>query len=376
LYQQTLAGVSTPAHPLTAIGGSFAGIGDVDDDGCDDFVMGCGEPTGRGVQIVVSGATGTYLRYCYGELPGDGIGYRSLDCGDLDGDGYRDFGGHNQGFAFGASRGVVRVFSSRTGQPIHQWAAQPAWKFASSAASRGVDLDGDGIGDVVVGQPVSAPFAYVGTVYGIVHTFSGRDASQVHLIMGQPGLAGTSGSIGHGVTTLKPPVGEHIGFVVVRNPTASLLLPCAEGAIVAYRGLPRTAVTLGPACPGNLPSAPNIGMKSLGPFGVRLHVSNAPANSLAVLLLGLSTSQFQGVPLPASLNHLGLPGCELRTSIELMYTGVTGTTGIASGHAALDLPFPVPLVGSGTMSLSAQWLVVGDASTFPGGMSQALEWRQ
>jgi hypothetical protein len=42
----------------------------------------------------------------------------------------------------------------------------------------------------------------------------------------------------------------------------------------------------------------------------------------------------------------------------------------------LDLPYPVPTVGQGTWTLSAQWLVLGDAQTFPGGMSQAMRWRR
>jgi hypothetical protein len=148
------------------------------------------------------------------------------------------------------------------------------------------------------------------------------------------------------------------------------------GAIVTYKGLPRTAVTLGPACAGNLTHAPNIGMASLGTTGVRLHMSNGPPNSLAMLLVGLSTTQCQGLPLPAPLDHVGLPGCSLRTSIDLVHTTLSGTTGNNLGYASIDLPFPVPAAGLGTWSLSAQWLVLGDPSTFPGGMTQAIRWQR
>jgi len=40
------------------IGNCLAKLGDIDADGCDDFAMGCAEPTGRGATVVVSGLTG------------------------------------------------------------------------------------------------------------------------------------------------------------------------------------------------------------------------------------------------------------------------------------------------------------------------------
>ncbi len=115
-------------------------------------------------------------------------------------------------------------------------------------------------------------------------------------------------------------------------------------------------------------------MSSLGPAGVRVHLSNAPPNSLAVLLLGLSTTQFLGAALPLALDPIGLPGCELRTSVELMFAVTTGTSGNDTGYAYVDINHPIPTVGNGTWSVSAQWLVVG--STFLGGMTQAIRWRR
>ena len=376
LLYQLLGDVSATANPPLTIANAFAKLGDVDDDGCDDYVMGCWEPMARGAGVVVSGRTGAYLRVCYGELPGDGIGINVSECGDLDADGYQDFVTGNGGGYF-TSRGVARAFSSRTGQLLYQWAETPPLYFTASLASRGVDLDGDGMGDILIGQPGLYPST--GNVYGDVQVFSGRNATRLHFITGQPWQAGISGSIGYASTVLRPPQGQHTGFVVVPNPN-TLNGPgstCGHdyGAIVAYRGIPRTSVLLGPACPGNLPATPNLGMSSLGPAGVRVHLSNAPPNALAVLLFGLSTTQFHGVPLPLALDPFGLPGCALRTSVELMCTVATGSTGNNAGYASLDINRPIPTVGNGTWSVSAQWFVLGDASTFPGGMTQAIRWR-
>ncbi|MFO0449891.1 MAG: FG-GAP repeat domain-containing protein [Pseudomonadota bacterium] len=366
-----------PLYPV----GEFSSIGDVDDDGKSDFVVACGETNGRGAGAVLSGATGQILRAGYGELPGDNIGWLASSCGDMDGDGYQDFM-VGSGGSPASGRAVVRVFSSRTAAVLHQWVG-PFYGWGYTMASRGVDLDGDGISDVVVGDPdfYNGPIG----VGGAIHVFSGRDGSRIASIRGQPAAAGLGGRIGSlGTTTMRPPAGERIGFVLAPNPNAMDGPGCGGthpyGAMVAYRGLPRTAVDFGRSCPGNLATSPSIGMSSVmssptATSGVRVHLSNGPANNLALLLFGLSSTQFGGVPLPLPLDGIGLPGCELWTSIELMVTTTTGSAGLASGHAAVDIPLPPPPVGQGSWSLSAQWWVLGDAATFPGGMSQALRWR-
>ncbi|MCU0863921.1 MAG: VCBS repeat-containing protein [Planctomycetes bacterium] len=381
----TLQGLAPgPSFPPLGIGLSLVKLGDVDDDGRDDFAMGASDPSGRGGAVVVSGATGQYLRICYGELPGDILGFYITDCGDLDGDGYVDFAVGNGGTP-AVSRGVVRVFSSRTGAVLRQWTKSASFvTWSSSMSSRGVDLDGDGLGDMLISDPWVGGSGG-GMPGGTVYTYSGRDGSLIHEINGQsaPGTpqAGWSGTLAAGwAILLRPRAGERIGTVVVPNNDAlfgSGSTPtCAHsyGALVAYHGLPRTAATIGPACAGNLTRPPNIGMASLGAQGVRIHLSNASPNSTALLLLGLSTTQFYGVPLPLPLDAIGLPGCQLRTAVEIACTAVAGTVGTAAGHTQLDLPIPVTTAVQGAWTVSAQWWVLGDTATFPGGMSQALRW--
>jgi hypothetical protein len=372
-----LQGAWVPPIPLS-IGRSLACVGDVDDDGADDFVMGCWESTSRGAAVVVSGRTGAYLHYCYGELAGDQVGFAVAACGDLDGDGYQEFAVGSRGNGFGSARSIVRVFSARTGQFLRQW-VHPIHgaEFGSTLAGRGADFDGDGVPDLIIGAPREShiPPPWPSTLIGAAYVYSGRDGSLLHRILGHRDVFDSQ--IGYFVNALRPGPGEARGRIVLPDYVAFVNLTCNGylGALSVHHGLPRTARELGVPCASALADAPQIGMQSLGTAGVRVHLSRAPANSLAVLLLGLSTTHFAGVPLPASLDPLGITGCSLRTSIELMHVAVTSNVH-PIGTTRLDVPLPIPVAGLGAWSISGQWWVLGDGTNFPGGMTSAVTWRR
>jgi hypothetical protein len=254
-------------------------------------------------------------------------------------------------------------------------------EFGYSMAGRGVDFDGDALPDTVVGVPgiLNGP----GFPKGALKVYSGRDASVLHF-MNQPmgPMWGSFGWIGNWVYVLRPPPGQHTGFVAMFDGTCCLVATpsgCQQiaGSVRLYRGTPRTAQVIGRSCAGNLAAAPDIGMRTIT-GGVRVSVARAPANVGAVLLAGVSTTQLaqSGAALPLALDPLGLPGCSLRTSIELVALSMTGSTGPDAGYAAVDLPYPIPAVGVGSAWVSAQWWVFGDGMTFPGGMTQAIRWRR
>jgi hypothetical protein len=373
LYQRFGNSGPRPDPNIFGIGSSLVSIGDVDGDGRDDFAMGCAvaSGSGNGAIAIVSGATGTYLRVAFGDRPNDGLGFFLAAAGDMDGDGVRDVITGNGGTP-ATTRGLVQVVSSLTAQTLFQWTRAPAQQWGNSFDSRGVDLDGDGIGDVLVND---SGFFTGTNVQGAMHVYSGRNGSELMYWTGQPTAIAGSLSLAR---TLKPAVGQHIGYAVVGNALSSHVSNgiCSHfgGSLVAYHGLPRSAVTLGPACPGTLTRTPNIGMSALGNAGVRIHLSSAPDNAFSFLLLGVSTTQYAGVALPAAMDPFGLPGCSLRTSIESIHTGVAGWSGTERGHLQLDLPLRVRAATLGGIRLSAQWLVLGLGQEFPGGMSQALSW--
>lgn len=362
-----------------AIAQEIAGLNDVDGDGCDDFVMGVFEPTGVGGAVVVSGRTGAYLQVCYGTYPNGNIGYVVDSVGDLDGDGAHDFAAGNFGTLF-VPVGIATVFASRTGAVLHQIAEPSHTGLSTSLAGRGVDLDGDAIPDLLLGAPL---YYWGGTnQQGAMYTYSGRDGTQLQWL--NQYYPNQTSKVGYWSTVLRAPVGEHTGLSIVADNHSGFVqaqLPsgnwCShmQGEIRAYRGTPRTAAILGPSCHGTLSVAPDIGMRTVA-GRVRIHLSRAPSNAPAVLLVGLSTTQHGGAALPHALDPYGFPGCVLRTSIDAAWTTTTGSQGIDAGYAYVDLPLPVAANGIGTWSVSAQWAVLGTGTEYPGGWTQAVRWRR
>lgn len=82
---------------------------------------------------------------------------------------------------------------------------------------------------------------------------------------------------------------------------------------------------------------------SLG-SNLNLSLTNGPASSPGVLLLGLSNSTWNGLPLPLPLASLGATGCTLQVSIDTSIPITTTTSGSMS--AGLPVPNVLGLYGS------------------------------
>src|SRR5690606_18400560 len=81
--------------------------------------------------------------------------------------------------------------------------------------------------------------------------------------------------------------------------------------------------------------APVAGNSSFG-----LVVSNAPAGVAGLLLIGGSTTNWAGVPLPIPLGSLGLPGCALQVAPGAILPFVTSNASDQVGAARIPLPVP------------------------------------
>ena len=54
-----------------------------------------------------------------------------------------------------------------------------------------------------------------------------------------------------------------------------------------------------------------------------LSLTNAPVNAPSVLMVGLSNTSWNGLPLPIDLGFIGAPGCAIRVSMDVMVVGQT-----------------------------------------------------
>jgi hypothetical protein len=147
-----------------------AGLGDIDGDGKDDFIVGDPRafPNGlayAGSAYVYSGATGTLLYEKTGSASSDYFGSSVTGAGDVDGDGTPDF---IVGAALSDPEGLynagsVYVYSGATGTQLCQINGfQPEDYFGTSVAGLG-DINGDGKSELVIGahEAYSGGSAYV-----------------------------------------------------------------------------------------------------------------------------------------------------------------------------------------------------------------------
>lgn len=180
-------------------GAAVAAIGDLTGDGSSEFLVGApgfddglNEDVGRA--YVFSGATGQTLHVLTGEQAGDWFGFSAGRAGDVNGDGVGDFvvGARTP---FNGRPGFAYVYSGATGQIIHVLEGEaPGTHFGFAVAgapghSAGpIGGSGDVNGDGFDDIVVGAPFhPAVGFFGGRAYVFSGSDGSLLHTFTGEAG---------------------------------------------------------------------------------------------------------------------------------------------------------------------------------------------
>jgi hypothetical protein len=165
-------------------GGAVAGAGDVDGDGVPDVAIGARLDNGAagldsGRVLLVSGTTGAVLFAREGSSAFANLGAALAAPGDVSGDGVPDLlAGMPGDDAGGEGAGSAMVLSGVDGGTLSALpGAAPGFAAGSSLATLG-DLDGDGVGELVIGAPAGPGRADVvdGTATVLLFSVSGMGA--------------------------------------------------------------------------------------------------------------------------------------------------------------------------------------------------------
>ncbi|MFQ5505597.1 MAG: FG-GAP-like repeat-containing protein, partial [Planctomycetota bacterium] len=156
----------------SGIGYAVAFVGDVDKDGFEDYAI--GEPRALNAKNVRSGSVHVFsgrdhqrIRHLFGDGADDGFGLAVSAAGDVNRDGYPDLIVGAPGLPH---KGYARVFSGRDGKILHTFSGTKPLEGHGWSVARAGDLDKDGHDDVLVGS-----WGFV--VRGTVWLRSGKDGS-------------------------------------------------------------------------------------------------------------------------------------------------------------------------------------------------------
>jgi hypothetical protein len=327
---------------INSLAQSLAKLGDINGDGCDEYITGLGDPTWYGAVAIHNGPDGEILRVVTGQNQGDYIGSGCTGCGDLDGDGLPDFAA---GGGLSGSPGSVQAFSSATGARLFTvYSGFVGDHFG--AVLRATDYDLDGVDDIVAAG------------FGGMRVVSGRDARVIAHYLPD--------STASWATFEAQPLRHDEGFphLLVRTQVLGTYLMTSR---------PRHSKMLGSGCTNVVPAGTSalLGMRELdgdsADAGRRLTLSGAAPGTPTFLLLGFA-DDYTG---PQSLAVIGMPQCSLFPSVTVIGSFVTGTTGIDRGFAHHD--FTQASTAALGVAIDAQWLTV-DASLSPAGLSNALRF--
>jgi FG-GAP repeat len=161
-------------RPGDQAGWAIADAGDVNGDGVHDVLVGAPGASGPGRASVYSGVNGERLLHVAAHAEGDRFGYAVAGVGDLNHDGHDDFmvGAPGDDHA-GTDAGQVTVFSGSDGHRMLVLRGSSGDHFGVGTDGT-ADMNGDGVGDLVAGARDAGPGHR-----GQVSVFSGKTGARL-----------------------------------------------------------------------------------------------------------------------------------------------------------------------------------------------------
>jgi hypothetical protein len=204
----------TGTHGGEHLGVALAPIGDLDDDGAPDFLVGAqqdyvdGDTAPPGYVKLISGRTGKPMYTWDGYDQGAGFGRALAVLGDIDGDRKSDF-------AVGSEDALVTVISGGTRQILYTIDPPLPRRVHNTRLCASPDLNGDGVPDLIISDPPYGPGTSAG--FGWVGAFSGSDHRTLWTREGEKEFD----VLGVSVAALGDIDGDGLGDLAVSKPRGS-----------------------------------------------------------------------------------------------------------------------------------------------------------
>ncbi|MCK6448896.1 MAG: VCBS repeat-containing protein [Planctomycetes bacterium] len=308
----------------TRFGAALAVGGDLDGDGVGEVLVGAPDDgaNAAGAVHVLSGASGNRLYSHVSPGPSDGeFGFALAFLGDLDGDGVDDYAIGDPHTA-GSSAGAVAVISGASAATMRTLTAPAGGQFGGALARAG-DVDGDGVGELVVG----APAEFVGSfTSGVVRLYSGASgvlifttlAKQQGLTFGRS-VAGLGDYDRDGLADYAAQLPAMYVGGVVKNFGAAQVISGANGLVIAELDFGST---------GPLASVGDVNFDGVPDVAIGGHAATPPFTTLVLGRCDAPTAYCTGKPnslgcLPAT-SYSGAPSASIGPDFVVAASNVRG----------------------------------------------------
>lgn len=219
----------THATPGEGAARSVANVGDINQDGVEDFIIGITQAKSGGTAVgsaqVISGADDSTLYTFFGDPAGIFFGWSVEGAGDVNMDGVPDLIVGSP--LSNGGMGDVRVFSGADGSQLYQYSSMANSLFGYDVAGVG-DMNADGFDDFAVGAPQGqGPMGAL----GFVLIFSGVDGSVLWNLSG----SGTQMGFGFAIAGVGDLLNDGSPDIAIGAPFDSHM-GASTGSVIAYSG--------------------------------------------------------------------------------------------------------------------------------------------